>query len=101
MKNFKTSHNDHNIQKNTGYSQIDLFQKFLFKIGDDNLLNLNIQFSESSDIDRYDQLSIPKDNSLKFSEWYYGPQNAAEAREAREGVGGRAGEAVPGLRGGA
>ena len=47
---------------------------FLFRIGDDNLLNLNIQFSESSDIDRYDQLSIPKDNSLKFSEWYYGPQ---------------------------
>ena len=65
---------DENIQKNTGYSQVDLFQKFLFRIGDDNLLNLNIQFSESSDIDRYDQLSIPKDNSLKFSEWYYGPQ---------------------------
>ena len=65
---------DESIQKNTGYSQVDLFQKFLFRIGDDNLLNLNIQFSESSDIDRYDQLNIPKDNSLKFSEWYYGPQ---------------------------
>ena len=65
---------DESIQKNTGYSQVDLFQKFLFRIGDDNLLNLNIQFSESSDIDRYDQLSIPMDNSLKFSEWYYGPQ---------------------------
>jgi len=63
-----------NIQKNTGYSQVDLFQKFLFRIGDNNLLNLNIQFSESSDIDRFDQLSIPKDDSLKFSEWYYGPQ---------------------------
>ena len=65
---------DESIQKNTGYSQVDLFQKFLFRIGDDNLLNLNIQFSESSDIDRYDQLNILKDNSLKFSEWYYGPQ---------------------------
>jgi len=65
---------DESIQKNTGYSQVDLFQKFLFRIGDDNLLNLNIQFSESSDIDRYDQLSIRKDNSLKYSEWYYGPQ---------------------------
>ena len=65
---------DKNIQKNTGYSQVDLFQKFLFRIGDNNLLNLNIQFSESSDIDRFDQLSIPKDDSLKFSEWYYGPQ---------------------------
>ena len=65
---------DENIQKNTGYSQVDLFQKFLFRIGDNNLLNLNIQFSESSDIDRFDQLSIPMDDSLKFSEWYYGPQ---------------------------
>ena len=65
---------DLDLQKNTSYSQIDLFQKFLFKLGGTNLLNLNIQFSESSDIDRYDQLSITKDNSLKFSEWYYGPQ---------------------------
>tara|TARA_B100001057_G_scaffold65499_1_gene59221 strand:+ start:3861 stop:6359 length:2499 start_codon:yes stop_codon:yes gene_type:complete len=65
---------DDDLQKNTSYSQIDLFQKFLFKLGDSNLLNLNIQFSESSDIDRYDQLSITKDDSLKFSEWYYGPQ---------------------------
>ncbi len=65
---------EENLQKNTNYSQVDLFQKFLFKLGDTNLLNLNIQFSESSDIDRYDQLSIIKDNSLKFSEWYYGPQ---------------------------
>ncbi|MBJ34932.1 MAG: TonB-dependent receptor [Flavobacteriaceae bacterium] len=63
-----------NIQKNTEYSQVDLFQKFLFKIGETNLLNVNIQFSKSSDIDRYDQLSIPLGNSLKFAEWYYGPQ---------------------------
>ena len=65
---------DKNIQKNTGYSQVDLFQKFLVKLGETNLLNINIQFSESSDIDRFDQLSITKGNSLKFSEWYYGPQ---------------------------
>ena len=65
---------DENVQKNTGYSQVDLFQKFLVKLGDTNLLNINIQFSESSDIDRFDQLSITKGNSLKFSEWYYGPQ---------------------------
>ena len=69
-----TSNSNENIQKNTGYSQVDLFQKFLVKIGDTNLLNINIQFSESSDIDRFDQLSITKGNSLKFSEWYYGPQ---------------------------
>ena len=69
-----SSNSNENIQKNTGYSQVDLFQKFLVKIGDTNLLSINIQFSESSDIDRFDQLSITKGNSLKFSEWYYGPQ---------------------------
>ena len=65
---------DQNIQRNTGYSQIDLFQKLLIDLGNSSILNLNIQFSESSDIDRYDQLSIESGSSLKFSEWYYGPQ---------------------------
>ena len=69
-----STNSNENIQKNTGYSQVDLFQKFLVKLGDTNLLNINIQFSESSDIDRFDQLSVTKGNSLKFSEWYYGPQ---------------------------
>ena len=69
-----STNSNENVQKNTGYSQVDLFQKFLIKLGDTNLLNINIQFSESSDIDRFDQLSITKGNSLKFSEWYYRPQ---------------------------
>tara|TARA_B100000989_G_scaffold297405_1_gene283091 strand:- start:4245 stop:6743 length:2499 start_codon:yes stop_codon:yes gene_type:complete len=69
-----TVNKNENIQKNTEYSQVDLFQKFLFKIGETNILNVNFQFSESSDIDRYDQLTIPVGNSLKFAEWYYGPQ---------------------------
>ena len=63
-----------NLQKNTDYSQVDFFQKFLFKLPYQNLLNLNIQYSESSDIDRYDKLSEEKNGELKFSEWYYGPQ---------------------------
>ena len=63
-----------NLQKNTDYSQVDFFQKFLFKLPYQNLLNLNIQYSESSDIDRYDKLSEEKNGKLKFSEWYYGPQ---------------------------
>ena len=65
---------DPNIQQNTEYSQVDFFQKFLFKLPYQNLLNLNIQYSESSDIDRYDKLSEGVNSELKFSEWYYGPQ---------------------------
>ena len=63
-----------NIQKNTGYDQFDIFQKFLFRLPSDMLLNINLQYSESSDIDRYDKLVEQRDGSLRFSEWYYGPQ---------------------------
>jgi len=69
-----TYNSNPNIQKNTGYDQYDLFQKFLFKLPKDMVLNLNIQYSESSDIDRYDKLSEVRNGSLRFSEWYYGPQ---------------------------
>lgn len=63
-----------NIQKNTGYDQFDIFQKFVVRLPKDMLLNLNLQYSESSDIDRYDKLVEERDGSLRFSEWYYGPQ---------------------------
>jgi hemoglobin/transferrin/lactoferrin receptor protein len=63
-----------NIQKNTGYDQFDLFQKFLVRLPSDMVLNINLQYSESSDIDRYDKLVEERNGSLRFSEWYYGPQ---------------------------
>ena len=63
-----------NIQRNTGYKQFDLLQKFLVTTGDRSSLGLNIQFSESSNIPRFDRLTEMKNGSLKFAEWYYGPQ---------------------------
>lgn len=62
------------IQKNTGYNQLDLFQKFLVQLNDRYQLVLNIQFSNSSDIPRYDKLIEEKNDKLRFAEWYYGPQ---------------------------
>ncbi|MAV80110.1 MAG: hypothetical protein CBD31_05035 [Flavobacteriaceae bacterium TMED171] len=62
------------IQKNTAYDQLDIFQKFLVRLPRDIFLNLNLQYSESSDIDRYDKLVEERNSSLRFSEWYYGPQ---------------------------
>ena len=62
------------IQKNTGYDQFDLFQKFLIKLDGQNQFILNFQYSNSSDISRYDKLVEETDGSLRFSEWYYGPQ---------------------------
>ena len=66
---------DPEIQMNTGYKQYDFLQKL--KYSPDHYLDLllNIQYSTSSDIPRYDQLNLYKEKNLQFAEWYYGPQN--------------------------
>ena len=63
-----------NIQKLSGYNQIDLLQKVLFKPSDNTEHLLNVQVSNSSDINRYDRLTETSKGLPVFSEWYYGPQ---------------------------
>jgi len=63
-----------NIQKNTAYNQLDLFQKFLVKLNDENQLVFNFQYSNSSDIPRYDKLIEQRNGMLRYAEWFYGPQ---------------------------
>ena len=63
-----------NIQKNTAYNQLDLFQKFLVKLNDENQLLFNFQYSNSSDIPRYDKLIEQRNGTLRYAEWFYGPQ---------------------------
>jgi hemoglobin/transferrin/lactoferrin receptor protein len=63
-----------NIQKLSGYNQIDLLQKVLFKPNDNTEHLLNVQASNSSDINRYDRLTESSNGLPIFSEWYYGPQ---------------------------
>lgn len=63
------------IQRFSGYSQYDLIQKLSFRQNDKIQHNLNIQYSTSSDVPRYDRLTDPNDkNVLNSAEWYYGPQ---------------------------
>jgi hemoglobin/transferrin/lactoferrin receptor protein len=69
-----TQNSNSNIQKNTGYNQSDLLQKFYFAFSDRTNLTFNIQHSTSSDIPRFDKLTERSSGELKFSEWYYGPQ---------------------------
>jgi hemoglobin/transferrin/lactoferrin receptor protein len=64
-----------NIQKFSGYSQMDFMEKLLFKANDKINIGLNVQYSTSSNINRYDRLQEYSGPSLKFAEWYYGPQN--------------------------
>ncbi|XRE43396.1 hypothetical protein ACIVBQ_001600 [Tenacibaculum discolor] len=68
------ANSDQNLQRNTGYSQTDVLQKFYVPFSKNTDFKLNIQYSTSSDIPRFDKLNELKKGSLKFAEWYYGPQ---------------------------
>ena len=63
-----------NLQRNSGYNQFDLLQKFIYKINDNTRFITNFQYSKSSKIPRFDRLTEYRDGSLRFAEWYYGPQ---------------------------
>jgi len=63
-----------NIQKNTGYKQTDILQKIAIPFSTKSKLIFNFQYSESSNINRFDKLNEYSDGKLNFSEWYYGPQ---------------------------
>lgn len=62
------------VQKNSGYSQHDILAKALWKPNQDHAITLNLQYSNSSNIPRYDRLTEFSDGKLKYAEWYYGPQ---------------------------
>lgn len=62
------------LQKFSGYTQYDILQKFLLKQNDYLKHQLNFQFSNRSNIPRYDRLTDPKGSGLNSAEWYYGPQ---------------------------
>lgn len=62
------------IQKNTGHNQLDILQKIAIPLSKKNDLMFNLQYSESSNINRFDALTEYSNNNLKWAEWYYGPQ---------------------------
>jgi hemoglobin/transferrin/lactoferrin receptor protein len=63
------------IMKGTGYYQYDVLQKFLFQQNENISHFLNFQFSNTSNIPRYDRLDVYSGSTiLKDAEWYYGPQ---------------------------
>ena len=69
-----TKNSNSNIQRNTGYKQTDVLQKFFVPLSKNTDLKVNLQYSTSSDIPRFDRLTELKDGKLKFAEWFYGPQ---------------------------
>ena len=73
----RLQNSDPNIQKGTGYSQLDFLQKIKFQPSEKKSYVFNLQYSTSSDVPRYDMLNdtLSSADDLKWAEWYYGPQN--------------------------
>ena len=62
------------VQKFSGFSQINTMQKLRFKPTNKLDINYAFHYSRTSDIPRYDRLIQYSDDTLKYAEWYYGPQ---------------------------
>lgn len=60
----------------SGYTQYSILQKFAYNQNEHVKHGLNFQYSNSTDVPRYDRLTDPNstDDGLKYAEWYYGPQ---------------------------
>jgi hemoglobin/transferrin/lactoferrin receptor protein len=66
---------EHEI-KNTAYTQTDFLQKLKWRKGKQKNVehNIQLQYSNTTNIHRNDRLSEWSGDHLKFGEWYYGPQ---------------------------
>ena len=62
------------IQRNTGYNQVNLLQKIFYRPNPKVGFTFNFQYSTSSLVPRYDKMNDLKNDTLKYAEWYYGPQ---------------------------
>lgn len=58
----------------SGYNQINTMNKLRFRISDKIDLVLTNHFSELSNVPRYDRLIQYKSGTLRYGDWYYGPQ---------------------------
>ncbi|MCI4669293.1 MAG: TonB-dependent receptor [Bacteroidia bacterium] len=70
---------DPDIQRFSGYSQMDFLQKFLFIPNEKVRHTLNFQFSNSTDIPRSDRLAQLREGRLRYADWNYGPQKRLQA----------------------
>jgi hemoglobin/transferrin/lactoferrin receptor protein len=63
------------VQKFSGYKQYDFMQKVLFQQNTSTKHSLNLQYSTTSDIPRYDRLTeVTANGILRYAVWNYGPQ---------------------------
>jgi hemoglobin/transferrin/lactoferrin receptor protein len=67
--------NDPELQVGSGYDNINLVGKLAYKPIEQLEIGVNMYYSTTSDIPRYDRLIELRPNGLpRSAEWYYGPQ---------------------------
>lgn len=64
-----------NRQVGSGYHQLDLLQKVLFRPSENVQHTLNVQYSTTGNVPRYDRLTEIASGKPRFAEWYYGPES--------------------------
>lgn len=62
------------IQTYTQYNQFNFLGKLRLRPSEKLEINLSGNHSHTSNIPRYDRLIVYKNNTLRYGEWYYGPQ---------------------------
>jgi hemoglobin/transferrin/lactoferrin receptor protein len=66
------------LQIGSAYSQFSANQRWLFSPEKGPQHQLNLQYTKSSDVNRYDRLSESTSNGLPvFAQWFYGPEERA------------------------
>lgn len=64
-----------NIQRESGYGQLNIMQKVRFKPHEKLDFSYGFHYATTTDFNRYDQLLRKRNNGdFRFAEWYYGPQ---------------------------
>ena len=61
-------------QVSSGYTQLNTTNKFRFKAGKNFDIDLAHHYSHISDVPRYDRLIQYRNSTLRYGDWYYGPQ---------------------------
>lgn len=65
---------DKNRQVQTGFWQLNAMQKFLYAPNAKDKHMVNVQFSTTSNVHRYDRLTEMSGGTAKFAQWFYGPE---------------------------
>jgi hemoglobin/transferrin/lactoferrin receptor protein len=84
------TNNDPEVQKFTGYTQLNVLQKLRFKAAEKTDIQYTFHYSGTGNVPRYDRLIERSGSTPSFAEWYYGPQiwrmHALQITDSRKNI---------------